>query len=124
MKRVLFCSIVNRMIKADVKNGLLRSCKQCRFYKPDNFYSSEYASPFGLCRKFGFKNIVTDKITLYEADVCRKEDDKCGMDATHFEQEPYVWWKEGTYNFRKRIPYLLLVFIPSTIFLVDCLVNK
>jgi Pyruvate/2-oxoacid:ferredoxin oxidoreductase delta subunit len=70
------------------------ACKQCRFYKPDHHFR-EYGSIYGTCDKFGEKNIVTDKITYYYADHCRKDDFLCGKEGVEFKKEHFVFLKQG-----------------------------
>jgi len=83
-----------------IKNGELPACKQCHFYRA-NSYLMEYGSHYGMCGKFGIKDIITDKILFHYADHCRNTDSLCGNSGTYFKQEPYLWWKEKIHTTKK-----------------------
>ena len=68
-----------------IKNIELPSCRNCIYYKP--YSLGEYTSDLSKCEKFGTKNILTDKITHDYADLCRRDEDKCGKKGKYFEEE-------------------------------------
>lgn len=78
---LLFMCAPNKIIR----NANVPSCKNCIYYKP---YNGDFSSPLSRCKKFGEKNIITDEIKNDFADLCRKNDEKCGFGGKYFYQEP------------------------------------
>ena len=92
------------------KNVNIPACKNCIYYKSDDGF---FDSTTNKCEKFGEKNIVTNEIKYDYADLCRKDDSKCGKEAKYFEQEPNM--------FLKKIKYALIrnsLIITTTIILI------
>jgi hypothetical protein len=54
-------------------------CKDCRHFIRDNIE----------CRKFGDTNIITGKVTYNSAESVRNDNNKCGEDAIHFEENKF-----------------------------------
>ena len=81
--RLLLQLMANNQI---IKNINIPSCKNCIYFEP-NSYDKDFTSGLGKCLKFGEKNIITDVITYKYADLCRKDDTKCGEDGIYFEKE-------------------------------------
>lgn len=94
-----------------IRNIELPSCKNCIHYRPQRF-DSDFTSPFNKCDKFGYKDVVTDKITYYYADACRTDELKCGQKGVHFEKEPRMFLKKLKHR----------MFRPSTLFWTGAIV--
>ena len=69
-------------------------CKDCRHFIGDNVE----------CRKFGDVDLVTGKVTYPAAKYIRDDSEKCGENATHFEENhlkivtvPYYFLKSYWY---------------------------
>jgi hypothetical protein len=54
-------------------------CKDCRHFIGDNIE----------CRKFGDTNLITGKVTYNYAESVRNDNNKCGEDAIHFEENKF-----------------------------------
>ena len=92
-----------------IENINLPSCRNCVYYKP-NFYN-DYSSDLNKCKAFGVKNILTDEIKYDFADLCRRDEKKCGIQGKHFEQEPNVNLKILKHKFVKNAPVTILVLL-------------
>ena len=75
-------SIITNNGNRFIKNGDLQICKNCKYFIP-----SEYAGAPQLskCNKFGIMDIIDGEILYEYADQCRIDNDKCGENASYFE---------------------------------------
>ena len=94
-----------------IKNIKLPSCKNCIYYKPDN-YNIDFTSSFTRCEKFGEKNIITDKIKYDFTELCRENESKCGKEGKYFEEEKYIDMKILIHKFNV---ILLIIINPISI---------
>lgn len=101
-------------IKPIIKNMDFHSCKNCVYYKP-NSNSKEFTSTTSTCKMFGEKDITTNKITHYYADLCRKDESLCGTSGTYFEKEKYINLKITKHNIVYQLPQISLVLFISFI---------
>jgi len=92
-----------------IKNGNIPSCKNCIYFTPE-WYSNEFSGSFAKCEKFGEKNIISDKITYDYADLCRKDETKCGVEGKYFEQEKNIDLKIIKHKFISNMPYNFFIF--------------
>jgi hypothetical protein len=96
-----------------IKNVNIPSCRNCIYFKP-NIYN-EFTSSTNRCEKFGEKNILTDEIQYDFADLCRKDDNKCGHEGKYFEKEENVDLKILKHSIAKNayhtIPYTLIIIV-------------
>jgi len=83
-------------------------CKDCRHFIGDTIE----------CRKFGDVNLVTGKVTYPSAKYIRDDSDKCGENATHFEENhfkivtvPYYFVKEYKFMCSSIVLFTLYVYI-------------
>jgi len=91
-----------------IKNININSCRNCIYHKPHSF-SGDYTSSLSNCEKFGSKDIITDKISYDYADICRKDETKCGEQGKYFEKEPNIELKILKYTIIRYIPSVTLV---------------
>jgi Pyruvate/2-oxoacid:ferredoxin oxidoreductase delta subunit len=75
-----------------IKNNNLPSCVNCVHYKPTTF-SNKFADNYNKCDKFGERSIITNKIRYDYADLCRLDEEKCGQEGRHFQEEKNIRWK-------------------------------
>ena len=70
-----------------IKNLHLPSCKTCLHFKPyiTNYKFLDFS--LGKCGKFGIKNIVTDEIQYYYAELCRNDENKCGLKGKFYQKK-------------------------------------
>ena len=92
-----------------IKNINIPSCKNCIHFKP-SIYTNEFTSSLANCNKFGDKNIITDKISYDYADMCRKDESKCGHNAKYFEEEKNINLKLFNYIILGNIPNRFITF--------------
>jgi hypothetical protein len=98
-----------------IKNIDLPICKNCIYYKPPIFHS--FTTPIAKCEYFGIKNIQTDEISYDYADLCRKDDDKCGVEGKYFKEEMNIDFKILLHN--SILPNnILTIFLMLYIYLV------
>ena len=90
-----------------IKNINLPACRNCIHYKHSIVYS--FGSDLNKCHKFGVKDIISDEITYDFADLCRKDENKCGIEGRHFEQNEYVNLKYALHLMTKSSPFLFIV---------------
>jgi len=109
-----------------IKNGDFPSCRNCIFYKP--YYLGDYSSELSKCEKFGNKNILTDEIKYDYADLCRRDENKCGIRGQYFEQEEKVDLKIVKHAIIKWFPWvsfgslyigILLIIITTQLFIIN-----
>ncbi len=81
-----------------IKNINTPSCKNCIYYKPKN---NDFNSPFSRCTYFGTKDIQTDIITYDFADLCRNNENKCGLEGKYFKEDENSELKYYLFNFIK-----------------------
>jgi hypothetical protein len=82
-----FCVIDAKIIK----NINVPSCVNCKYYKPLPY--KNFHSEYNECTYFGTKNIQTGLIEYDTVISCRKDDSKCGINATYFEENNFATTK-------------------------------
>jgi hypothetical protein len=65
------------------------SCRNCVYFKPDN-YNNDFTAGLSKCKLFVDKDIITDKITYKYTDTCRYDENKCGYSGKYFEEEKNI----------------------------------
>ena len=87
-------------------------CKDCRHFIGDNVE----------CRKFGDVDLVTGKVTYPAAKYIRDDSEKCGENATHFEENqfkivtvPYYFVKEYKFIFSSVVLFSIYVYLYYTL---------
>ena len=103
---ILLTSGLSMCSDKNIKNINVPACKNCIYYKPQ-MLDTNFTSSLNICEKFGTKNIITDKITYEYADLCRREDDKCGEEGKYFNKDPYIKLKIMNHWAISRMPFIL-----------------
>jgi hypothetical protein len=121
MKYILYLlfSLVN--CEPIVKNINIPSCKNCIYYKPSN-YNNDFTSSLNRCKKFGEKDIVTAEIKYDFADMCRKNEEKCGNQGKYFEEEKNIDLKILKHAIISNLPIgisLSLIFLPLILLFLE-----
>ena len=106
---VLLFSMVNG--RKMIRNIDINACKDCIYFKSSLF--SSISDGLGKCEKFGTKNIISNEITYEYADLCRKDEDKCGEKGKYFEPENEVN-KMIKYNIFFHSPYGFIMLLTLT----------
>jgi hypothetical protein len=91
-----------------IKNKNIPACRNCIHYKPD-LYNNEFTSSYNDCKKFGEKNIISDKIIFESADSCRRDESKCGANGKYFEEEKNINLKVLKHKIISGLPNTLLI---------------
>jgi len=91
-----------------IKNSNIPACRNCIHYKP-SFYNNEFTSSYNDCKKFGEKNIISDKIILESAESCRRDESKCGANGKYFEEEKNINLKVLKHKIISGLPNTLLI---------------
>ena len=95
-----------------IKNFQTPECKNCIHYQPHDFTFGEL-SPYNKCSKFGEKDILNGKIEYNVAKDCRKDEEKCGIEAKYFENDDFSQIKQYYYLGKSYTPYFLLYMLLS-----------
>jgi hypothetical protein len=105
------------MINAKIiKNIDIPSCKNCVHYKP--LFLSDYSSTLSKCNYFGEKNILTDIIKYEFADLCRDDENKCGLKAKYFEEDINIYLKIFLHKSINLLPFSV-PFILYTVLIIN-----
>lgn len=89
MKYLLYFLISFARCEQTIRSMNIPSCKNCIHFKP-NIIDDDYSSFTGRCRKFGEKDITTNKINYDFANYCRIDETKCGEKGKYYEKDNYV----------------------------------
>ena len=92
-----------------IKNINVPSCRNCIYYKPS--YYNDFSSTINKCEYFGTKDIHTNIINYDYADLCRADENKCGLDGKYFIEEKNIESKIFLHNIKKQSPLVLLFLI-------------
>ena len=101
-----------------IKNVNIPSCRDCIHFKPDDI-TSNYASYFSKCSKFGDKNIITNVISYEDAKDCRRDELKCGKEGKYFEQQEWVELKIFIHELKYYSPLIIFTSILTLYLIVE-----
>jgi hypothetical protein len=104
---IVFFGIANSEF---IKNGNLKSCKNCIYYKPGG-----YITQLSKCHNFGVKNVVDDTINYEYAEKCRSDELKCGLEGKYFKKDNFAYLKEIKNNIYITIPLIYLFIVVLTL---------
>lgn len=108
LKFFLLYSLVSGKI---IKNINCPACRNCKYYKP--YENGKFDSTLSKCEFFGTKNIHSDVIEYDYADLCRSDQDKCGLEGKHFVKEEDIGSKMLLHTIYRSAPiafcFLLLI---------------
>jgi hypothetical protein len=102
---ILFTVVHSEQI---IKNINIPTCRNCVYYKP-SYFSPDFTSSLNKCTKFGNKDIITNTISYNFADMCRKDETKCGKEGKYFELEKKMVLKIIKHQFINSLPNIILV---------------
>jgi hypothetical protein len=74
-----------------IRNKNVPSCMNCKFSQNTLLTGS---TTFIRCRKFGEKDIVTDKLSYDFADSCRNDEKRCGIEGKYYEEDKFPFIKK------------------------------
>lgn len=74
-----------------IRNKNIPSCINCKFSNK-GFLNSH---TFLHCKKFGEKDIITDKVSYDFADSCRNDEKKCGIEGKYYEEDNFPFIKKS-----------------------------
>lgn len=78
-----FSLFVTRLsLRTDTKLFLNNPCQQCIFFEPRDH---PFTTRLSQCRRFGEREPETGRISYEYADLCRKNENKCGPAGKYFE---------------------------------------
>lgn len=68
-----------------IKHIYLPVCKNCKFFIPyeSNMQNKLELSKFSKCKLFGEKNLITGEVSYEYAELCRKDENKCGINGKY-----------------------------------------
>jgi hypothetical protein len=106
--KLLYLLFVIVNSKQIIKNIHIPSCRNCVYYKP-SYYTTDFTASYNKCDKFGHKNVITNEITTDFADMCRRDENKCGNNGKYFEPEKNIELKIVTHQIISRLPNIVSV---------------
>jgi len=77
-----------------IRNKNLPSCINCKFSKKYIYSSNKFLE----CKKFGEKDIITDKVSYDFADYCRNDEQKCGIEGKYYEEDKFTLLKNMNFG--------------------------
>jgi hypothetical protein len=66
-------------------NHGLPECRNCKHFIPHETSNEYHKYNLGTCKLYGFKNIVSGKITYEYADHCRQSNKQCSIHGHNYE---------------------------------------
>ena len=106
---LLFFTCYTKMDTKIIKNIDIPSCRNCIHYNPP-FYS-DFTSSISQCNYFGTKDINTDTISYDYADICRNDENKCGIEGKYFEENTNMELRILLHYIVKNTPFALYMII-------------
>jgi hypothetical protein len=82
--RVLSMFVARISLRSGTKLFLHNPCKQCMYFEPRNH---PFTDRLSKCRRFGEFEPETRQVTYEYADLCRKNEHKCGPTGKYFEKK-------------------------------------
>lgn len=82
--RFISLFIVTLSLRSDTKLFSTSPCQKCIYFEPRDH---PYTNNLSKCRRFGERDSESGRITYEYADLCRKNDQKCGPAGKYFEQK-------------------------------------
>ena len=73
-------AVINKSNKIIIFKNNIPDCKDCIFYSKNDLNIDSV----GLCKKYGEKETITEKIIFYESKKCRDDIFRCGEYGKHF----------------------------------------
>jgi hypothetical protein len=106
----LMCAI-QFVISYNIKNVDMPACKNCKHFDTDFTIFSDHKH--GICKLYGDKDLITNKINYNLASSAREKDDVCGTQGKNYEEVPNVLFNEILLKFKGNL--LLVLLISSTV---------
>jgi hypothetical protein len=72
---------VNRILRCTnpiIEPIVTRHCSRCKYFNLDT----------ERCRKFQHTNVITGNLEYVPAEICRKDEKKCGLSAIYYDESP------------------------------------
>ena len=105
-----FQYLLNNYSTQIIKDINVNSCRNCIYYKPHiDILNSNFTSKLGRCKKFGYKDIVTNKIEYDYVDNSRNNELLCGKEGKYFVEEKNINIKILTHIILCNLPIILIV---------------
>jgi hypothetical protein len=82
--RVLSLFMVRISLRPDTKLFSNSPCKQCMYFEPRNH---PFTDRLSKCRRFGEIDPESGRVSYEYADLCRKNEQKCGPVGKYFESK-------------------------------------
>ena len=74
------------------------ACKNCKHFDSDFTLFSD--QKYGICKLYGDKDLITNKISYYLASSARGNNDVCGTQGKNYEEVPNVLFNEILLKFK------------------------
>lgn len=74
--------IARLSLRSDTKLLSDKSCSQCIYFEPRDH---PFTNCLSKCRRFGERDSDSGRITYEYADLCRKNEHKCGPSGKYFD---------------------------------------
>ena len=101
-----------------IRNVNIPACRNCIHFQPSKYDS--ISSGISKCANFGNKDIISDEVTMDYADLCRKDESKCGIEGKYFEKEPNLEFKMWKHSFYKDLS-MNIFYLSVVLYLFACI---
>ena len=103
----LLC-IIRFVISYNIKNVDMPACKNCKHFDSNiNLFDNRKD---GICKLYGNKNLITNKISYNRALSARENNDICGIQGKNYEEVPNVLFNEIILRFKENLFLILIIF--------------
>ena len=80
--------MISMSYSTTIKNNDYPACRNCVHLRP-LVLIGRGVNEFSKCSKFGEKDVLTNKVQYYYADLCRRDGDRCGVEGKMFEYDKF-----------------------------------
>jgi len=101
-----------------IRNVNIPACRNCIHFQPYKYGS--FSSGTSKCANFGNKDIISGEVTIDYADLCRKDESKCGIEGKYFEKEPNLEFKMWKHSFYKDLS-MNIFYLSVVLYLFACI---
>jgi hypothetical protein len=78
----------SKILRTQIKNIKSPACKDCKYFETFiKIYDDKQYEQFGVCFKFGEKDIINGKIKHYLAIDCRNNETLCSLSGDYFKSK-------------------------------------
>lgn len=93
------------------------ACKNCKHFDSNiNLFDDR---KYGICKLYGNKDLITNKISYNSALSARENNDICGIQGKNYEEVPNVLFNEIILRFKGNLFFTLIIFSVALPIIID-----